>query len=115
MSSNMQWYMQALKAQIFHLPIVMISLAAIVIALVKWRQAPSAALFCLLGFGIIFCLSTVMPMLQFFLIAGPGRSASGGVNAWVSAISVVWSLMAAVAYVLLAMAIFAGRSKPSEG
>jgi hypothetical protein len=113
MNNDMNWIFQALRTQVMHLPVLLISLAAIVIAIVRWRQAPQACLFCLLGFGLVFCLSTVMPFLQYFLIMGPGRQAADVRNAMMSVFSVTWSLLVAVAYVLLAVAIFAGRSKPA--
>jgi hypothetical protein len=115
MNSNMQWFVQALKTQLMHLPILMISLAAVVIAIVRWRRAPQACLFCLLGFGVIFFLSAVMPFVQYFLIMGPGRSGgSSGMGTLMTVMGVAWSGLTAVAYVLLAMAVFAGRSSPPE-
>ena len=114
MNNNMQWFMQALRTELMHLPIIMIGLAVIVIAIVKWRQAPQASLFCLLGFGIIVSLSVGMPFVQYFLIMGPGKLAPGGMGVWMTVLSVSWSLLVAVAYVLLAVAVFAGRSKPPQ-
>jgi hypothetical protein len=115
MNSDMQWFVQALKTQLMHLPILMISLAAIVIAITRWRQAPQASLFCLLGFGVIFCLSAGMPFVQHFLISGTARSSPNNMAAVMAAFSLSWSVLVAVAYVLLTVAVFAGRSKPSSG
>jgi hypothetical protein len=114
MNSNMQWFVQALRTELMHLPILMISLAAVVVALVRWRQAPQASLFCMLGFGVIFCLSAGMPFIQYFLIMGPGRPTGGGMGVLMTVFSVSWSALTAVAYVLLALAVFAGRSKPAQ-
>jgi hypothetical protein len=114
MNSNPEWFLQALRAQIPHLPVVMVCLVAITIAIVKWRQAPLAALLCTLGFGIIIGLSTVMPFVQYFLLMGPARPAGGAVSVWMTILSVIWSGLVAVAYVLLAVAVFAGRSKPPQ-
>ena len=114
MQNNMQWLVQALTTVLMHLPVVLISLGAIVIAMMRWRQAPQASLFCLLGFGIILCLSVGMPFVQYFLIMGPGRPAMGAAGTWMSALGVFWSGLVAVAYVLLTVAVFAGRSKPPQ-
>ncbi len=114
MSNNMQWLAQALKMEVMHLPIMIISLAAMAMAIVRWRQAPRACLFCLLGFGIVLCASAGMPFLQYFLIFGPARSSPGSMSVVMAVFSVTWSLLNAGAYVMLALAVFAGRSKPAQ-
>ncbi len=114
MNNNMQWLVQGLRMELMHVPILLISLGAIVIALMRWRRAPQACLCCLLGFGVVFFLSSGMPLLQSFLIFGPAHAASGNMSALMTVFSLAWSLLNAAAYVLLAIAVFVGRARASE-
>jgi hypothetical protein len=96
-----------------YLPTVIICLVAGVVIFSKWRQAASGSLWALLGFGLALVLCFVMPvgqiMLQHWVFQG-GEQES---RLWAfTAFSIVGSVLHAVVYALLLVAIYAGRSKP---
>jgi hypothetical protein len=96
-----------------YLPTLAVSLAAVVVILIKWRQASSASLWALLGFGLALALCFVMPaghtLLQHWVIQS-GQQAS---RVWAfTAFGLIGSVLHAVIYALLLVAIFAGRTKP---
>jgi hypothetical protein len=96
-----------------YLPTLIVCLVAGVVILIKWRQAPIASLWALLGFGLALVLCFVMPagqaLLQYWVFHGGQR----GSYTWaLTAFGMVGSVLHAVIYVFLLMAIFTGRSKP---
>lgn len=95
-----------------YLPRLIICLVACVVIFAKWRQAPSAAPWALLGFGLALILCFVMPvgqtMLQHWVVEGANRES----RMWAfSAFGMMGSVLQAVIYVFLLVAIFVGRPK----
>jgi hypothetical protein len=95
-----------------YLPRVIICLLAVVVILAKWRDARGGALWALLGFGLALILCFVMPfgqtMIQHWVLQDGDRAS----RMWAfSAFGMVGSVLQAVIYLLLLVAIFAGRSK----
>ena len=98
------------------LPTLVVCLVATVVILTRWRQAPGGALWALLGFGLALFLCFAMPLGQTVLRQWVFQSGETQSRIWAfTAFSVVLSVLHAVIYVFLLVAIFAGRSKPDAG
>ena len=97
-----------------HLPTLMVCLVAGVVILTKWRQGSTGSLWALLGFGLALILCFVMPVGQTLLQHWVLQSGEREGRMWAfGAFSSVGSLLHAVVYALLLVAVFAGRSKPN--
>ena len=95
-----------------NLPTVIVCLAAGVVLLMNWRQGSTGSVWALLGFGLALMLCVVIPigqtMLQQWVFQGGQREA----RMWAfSTFAVVNSVLHAVVYALLLVAVFAGRWK----
>ena len=95
-----------------YLPRLIICVVACIVILAKWREAHSGALWAILGFGLALVLCVVMPVgqtvLQHWVLQNGDRES----RMWAfSAFGMVGSVLQAVIYVFLLIAIFAGRSK----
>jgi len=95
-----------------YLPRVIICALAVVVILAKWREARGGALWALLGFGLALILCFVMPvgqtMIQHWVMEDGDRAS----RMWAfSAFGIMVSVLQAVVYIFLLVAIFAGRSK----
>ena len=98
-----------------YLPMVLVCLGAGVVVLIKWRNAPTAALWALLGFGLGLFLCFAMPIGHTLLQQWVFRSGEQASRMWVfSTFSIAGSVLHAVVYVFLLVAIFAGRLKPDS-
>ena len=99
-----------------HLPTLLVSLVAVVLILGRWRQAPGACLWALVGFGLALFLCLANPLGQTLLrhwVLESGQQAS---RVWAfSAFGICSSVLHAVIYVCLLMAILAGRAQPKPG
>lgn len=95
-----------------YLPRVIICLVAVVVILAKWREARSGAIWALLGFGLALILCFVMPLGQTMLQHWALQSEDRASRMWAfSAFGMIGSVLQAVIYLLLLVAIFAGRPK----
>jgi hypothetical protein len=100
---------------VYQLPALAVCLAAVIVILVKWKQSPRAALWALLGFGLILFIGIVMPVvqtaIQYWMFQN--RDSSGLVRgSWaVGVVGIVWTVLHAVSYVFLLIAVFAGRPR----
>jgi hypothetical protein len=84
---------------------------ACVVIVAKWREARSGAPWALLGFGLALILCFVMPvgqtMIQHWVLQEGDRAS----RMWAfSAFGMLGSVLQAIIYVFLLVAIFAGRS-----
>jgi hypothetical protein len=94
-------------------PVMLVSLVAIVIILAKWRQAGGGAIWALLGFGVALILCIVVPLVQ--TIVQSWVIQNGDMAHRVSVLSnlaILWSVLRAVSYALLLVAIIGGRPAP---
>ena len=98
------------------LPTTLIVLAACIVVLMRWRHLGRGAIWALAGFGLALVLGFVVPVVQSL------------VQSWViqahelahkraivlSGLSIIWSLLRAATYVLLLLALLAGRERRAE-
>lgn len=98
-----------------HLPTLVVCLVAGFVILTRWRQAASGSLWALLGFGFALILCFAMPLVHTLIQHWMFQGGAPQSRMWaLSAFSVVTSVLHAVIYVFLLVAIFAGRPKPDE-
>jgi hypothetical protein len=95
-----------------YLPRIIICLVACIVIVAKWREARGGAIWALLGFGLALILCFVMPvgqtMIQHWVFQGAYRET----RMWAfSAFGMIGSVLQAVIYIFLLVAIFSGRSK----
>jgi len=116
MSSNVDMMKLFLTTFVMYIPGLLVSVVAIIVSLAKWRQSPSASLWALMGFGLLLLMCIVMPIghtaIQYWAFHSEGTQ-TGRMWAF-SLFAVIGSVLHAVVYGLLLVAVFAGRSKPNE-
>jgi hypothetical protein len=98
---------------LIQLPILIVAFVGAIITLNRWRDAPAAGVWSLLGFGAAILLCLLVPASQMgvrYWLAHNSGNPSGLATAY-TALAVVWSLLRAVSYVFLLVAIFAGRPR----
>jgi hypothetical protein len=96
-----------------YLPTLIVCLVAGVVILTRWRQASTGSLWALLGFGLALILCFAMPIGQTVIQHWVFQSGERESRMWAfSTFSIVGSVLHAVIYALLLVAVFAGRSKP---
>lgn len=104
---------QFLSMFVMHLPTLIVCVVAAVVILTKWRQASPGSLWAMLGFGLALILCFAMPVGQTLLQHWALQSGNQESRIWAyGAFSIVCSVLHAVIYALLLVAVFAGRSKP---
>ncbi len=96
------------------LPTLLVCFVAGVVILGRWKQGSSGSMWALLGFGLAAVLCFAIPVgqtavQQWVRHSGHTTVESASVMAGVS---FVWSVLRAVTYALLLIAVFAGRSIP---
>jgi hypothetical protein len=95
-------------------PVLLVCVAAVIVILSRWRVGSTGSVWAALGFGLVLVFCFVIPlgytMVQQWALQG-GQLQS---REWVfTAFSVLVSVLRAIVYTLLLIAIFAGRPKPS--
>jgi hypothetical protein len=100
-----------LSSAVTQLPILVVAVVGIVFSLMKRRQAPQAALWAILGFGLTLALCifvpTVQTIIQLWVMEGDSPAQRASVFA---GLGILWSLLRAISYLLLLVAVFVGRS-----
>ena len=94
------------------LPTLIVCLVAGVVILGRWKEGSKGSLWAFLGFGLAAALCFAIPMAQIAVqnwISHSGHTAIEGASV-IAGISIVWSILRAISYALLLIAVFAGRS-----
>ena len=100
----------AISAFLYQLPVFIACVAGIIITVASWRKSPSASLWALLGFALALVLCVLVPLAQqivFQLMQGEAMARAK----LSSVLSYFWSMLRAVSYVLLLIAVYAGRQQ----
>jgi hypothetical protein len=94
------------------LPILLVCFVAGLVILGRWKEASKGAMWALLAFGLATILCFAMPLaqagVQKWMTQGGGTLAERA-EAF-AALGFLWSVLRAVTYALLLVAVFAGRS-----
>jgi len=95
------------------LPVLIVCLVAGAVVLGKWKQGAQGSIWALCGFDLAALLCIAVPAVQTavqnWMMQGNNPALRGSI---LSALGILWSLLRATTYVLLLVAIFAGRSHP---
>jgi hypothetical protein len=109
--NNMTWLPQIISNFTPHLPVLVVSLVALIVVFTRWRQGSTGSLWALFGFGLASALCFIIPISQFamnlWLMQSDGPLARRGFL--FGAMAIFWSILRAATYVFLLMAVFAGR------
>jgi hypothetical protein len=105
-----------LSMLVVQLPTLFVCFVAGVVILGRWKHAPKGAMWALLGFGLTVILCIVIPVAQTGVQEWMTRN--GGTMSErasvLAGLGFLWSVLRAVTYALLLVAVFAGRSTPSS-
>ena len=88
-------------------PTLLVCGAAFVVSFLRWKQAPRAALFCAIGFGLL-TLNAIINVVAYTLILNPNFRSGGGLVAF-QVISLFRILINISGLVFLLIAIFSDR------
>jgi hypothetical protein len=116
MSNNVDTMKLFLTTFVMYTPALLVSVVAVIVSLAKWRQSPSGSLWALMGFGLLLLMCIVMPIghtaIQYWAFHSEGHQTG---RMWAFSIfAIIGSVLHALVYILLLVAVFAGRSKPTE-
>jgi len=94
------------------LPTLIVCFVAGVVILARWKQGSKGSMWALLGFGLAAVLCFAVPVAQTAVqdwVRHSGYTTPESASL-MAGISIVWSVLRAVTYALLLIAVFAGRS-----
>jgi uncharacterized integral membrane protein len=94
------------------LPTLLVCFVAGIVILGRWKQGSKGSMWALLGFGLAAVLCFAVPVAQTAVQDWVRRGGHTTVESAsvMASISIVWSVLRAVTYALLLIAVFAGRS-----
>lgn len=94
------------------LPTLLVCFVAGVVILARWKEASKGAMWALLGFGLATILCIAVPVTQVGVqewMKQSGWTTSDRASVF-AGLGFLWSVLRAVTYALLLVAVFAGRS-----
>jgi hypothetical protein len=94
------------------LPTLLVCFVAGVVILGRWKEGSNGSMWALFGFGLAAVLCFAVPVAQTAVqdwVSHRGHTTIEGASV-MAGISMVWSVLRAVTYALLLIAVFAGRS-----
>jgi hypothetical protein len=93
------------------LPVLVVCLLAGTVVLMKWKQGAQGSIWALCGFGLAVFLCVAVPIVQtavqHWVTQGDNLAQRASIF---GALGIFWSLLRAATYLLLLVAVFAGRS-----
>ena len=94
------------------LPTLVVCFVALVVVLGKWKDGSKGSMWALLGFGLAAVLCFAVPVTQTAVQGWVTHSSHTTIESAsvMAVISMVWSVLRAITYALLLIAVFAGRS-----
>jgi hypothetical protein len=108
-SDQFSYLLSAFAAQV---PLLAVCILALIVIATKWKQAPEAARWAFLGFGLGLLLCLITPIGQWLIQSWILESSGRGNLVWVlSVFGFANVILHAGVYVLLLVAIFAGRNR----
>ena len=110
-SQSISFLSQYLVMSVYMLPSFIVAVVAVVILLKRWNQHPRASLWALLGFGLLFLLSTIGPVVNTLIHVALVQGGNISQRIWINyAYSTVNTVLHGVTYLLLLLAILADRA-----
>jgi hypothetical protein len=120
MNNNATLFVDILQGLAGQLAILIAAIVGAIVTLSRWKDAPSAGLWSLLGFGLAIILCFAIPAgqagLRYWLIQNSANHSTDRSSAMMifGAFNVLWSLLRAASYICLLVAIYAGRPQKPE-
>ena len=108
--SNVNWFSLFFSMFTVNLPTLIVCVVACVVIFSRWKQNPGGSLWALLGFGLALILCFAVPVVQ--AVAQSWVIQSGEIArraSLLTGLAILWSILRAATYVLLLLAVFAGR------
>ena len=114
--NDSKFLIEALQGIAWQLPVFVAALVGALITMNRWKDAPSAGVWSLLGFGLAIFLCFAVPLTQAGLRYWLTQNSTGHPSPMVifGSVTVLWSLLRAASYICLIVAIYAGRPQASE-
>ena len=109
--NNANQFKLLLSTFAIQLPTLLVCFVAGVVILGKWKEGSKGSLWALLGFGLAALLCFAVPVAQTAVQAWIIRSGHTAIESAsvMASISILWSILRAVSYALLLIAVFAVR------
>jgi len=92
---------------LYSVPIILVAIGAVIVCVMNWQKAPTAAMFCLISFGLISFNAILGPVLTTLMIRSAGSPSMMG-EFW-SIVAVVRIIFSVAGYIFLLVAVFTGR------
>jgi len=96
-----------LSQLLYSLPTILVAIAAAVVCIMNWQKAPTASMFCLIGFGLIG-FNSIFGAIATTLMVRNGANAEMVREFW-SLVSAARIILSLAGYVFLLVAVFSGR------
>jgi xanthosine utilization system XapX-like protein len=90
---------------------LLVYLVGVVLSLVHLKRLAKPAAFALVGFGMLFLITSVFPFVQGYIAVSQLPLQEMGL--WMSVVGIIRTLLQVTAFALLLAAIFADRSAPA--
>ncbi|HSV62237.1 MAG TPA: hypothetical protein VLH83_02730 [Chthoniobacterales bacterium] len=110
-NDNAQQLTQLVSLFVGQLPLLLMSLLGCVVIMARKNEVGGAVSWALMGFGLSIVLCVLIPVVQTLVqkwVVGSGGSMAQRASIF-TVLALVWSILRAVSYGLLLMAIVAGR------
>jgi len=111
-----KFLVEALQGIAWQLPVFIAAFVGAIITMNRWKDAPSAGVWSLVGFGLAIFLSFAVPLTQVGLRYWLMQNSTGHSNPMMifGPLNFVWALLRGASYVCLLVAIYAGRPQAPE-
>jgi hypothetical protein len=95
------------------IPVLLVCVVAFIVILTRWRVGSSGSVWAALGFGLVLVLCFVLPLAYIMIQQWALKGGQLQSREWVFEVYIiVVSVLRAIVYSLLLIAIYAGRPKP---
>jgi membrane-bound metal-dependent hydrolase YbcI (DUF457 family) len=94
---------------LLQLPVLVACVAGLIVVVASWKKSPSASLWAVLGFALALALCFLVPLGQQILWRFMQDAEVVTRAKATSALGFLWSMLRAVTYVLLLIAVYTGR------
>jgi hypothetical protein len=107
-------YLKIIFSQLaYSLPVLLVCIAAVIVCFTRWQQAPTVALFCLIGFGLIAFGAIFGPVLQGLIF----RAVEGDhvrMATLYGFLAIFRTLFHVAGLALILVAVFSGRERKNQ-
>ncbi len=95
-------------------PMIVVSLAGVVLSLRDLKRLGKPAALALIGCGIVFLATSVIPVVQGCILYHRENRPLAEVSLWVGILAIVRTLLQAIGFGVLLAAFFEGRTAPAS-